>query len=129
MAKTKIAGAIPYQIKKSKIRFLLVTSSSGRWIFPKGKVEPGDSKKETAAKEAEEEAGIDGEVKDKVGRFARRDDDVTLFLMDVRRVSKRWRERKRRRRKWCSYQDAARLLHRREHRRLLDRAHKAIKNA
>ena len=38
------------------------TSSSGKWVFPSGKIEDGESKREAALRELEEETGMTGEV-------------------------------------------------------------------
>lgn len=37
---------------------LLIRHRNGSWVFPKGHVEPGESKAETAMREVEEEAGV-----------------------------------------------------------------------
>jgi 8-oxo-dGTP pyrophosphatase MutT (NUDIX family) len=44
------------------IEFLLVQTRGGRWIFPKGGVEPGLTHAESAALEAFEEAGVHGRM-------------------------------------------------------------------
>src|SRR5260221_14781847 len=58
------SGALPYRIDKAGRRqVLLVTSArSSRWTIPKGRVVPGLSLAENAAKEATEEAGVIGRV-------------------------------------------------------------------
>jgi phosphohistidine phosphatase len=56
-------AAIPYRRTDGKLEILLVTSRKARrWILPKGIVEPGLSPRESAAKEALEEAGVDGTI-------------------------------------------------------------------
>lgn len=39
-------------------RVLLISTGSGRWSFPKGHMEPGESEEETALREVQEETGI-----------------------------------------------------------------------
>src|SRR5262249_32651877 len=57
------AGAIPYAIVDGEVRVLLVTSrGSGRWLIPKGNIDPGLTPAEAAAKEAYEEGGIRGRI-------------------------------------------------------------------
>jgi 8-oxo-dGTP pyrophosphatase MutT (NUDIX family) len=51
-----------YRIRGSSLEFLLVNTSSGKWTFPKGGIEPGLSGSESAAREALEEAGVEGRV-------------------------------------------------------------------
>ncbi len=55
-------AAIPFRRCSSGIEFCFVKSSSGRRIFPKGKVEEGERPWDSAAREAKEEAGILGTV-------------------------------------------------------------------
>ena len=58
-------GAIPFDIKNDRIALLFVTSQGrGRWIFPKGKLEKGESHKQGCKREAFEEAGVKGFVID-----------------------------------------------------------------
>lgn len=48
---------------KGAVELLLVRTKGGRrWTFPKGHVEPGEDPSEAAAREAREEAGVEGEV-------------------------------------------------------------------
>ena len=57
------SGVLPYRVEGGVMRVLLITSQGGRrWVIPKGIVEPGLSAVVSAAKEALEEAGIDGRV-------------------------------------------------------------------
>jgi 8-oxo-dGTP pyrophosphatase MutT (NUDIX family) len=44
------------------VEFLLVQTRGGRWIFPKGGVEPGLTHAQSAALEAFEEAGVHGKI-------------------------------------------------------------------
>lgn len=44
-----------------RLEYVLVTSRrTGRWIFPKGGADPDETPGDTAAREALEEAGVDG---------------------------------------------------------------------
>lgn len=49
-------------MRKRGIEFLLVQTRGGRWIFPKGGVEPGLTPAQSAALEALEEAGVHGRM-------------------------------------------------------------------
>ncbi len=55
-------AAVCYRVGKRGIEFLLVQTRSGRWIFPKGGVEPGLTYAQSAALEAFEEAGVHGRI-------------------------------------------------------------------
>ena len=62
-ARTVVAAAVPVRRRDAGgLEFLLVrTSQGGRWTFPKGRIEPGESPSAAAAREAAEEAGVDGQ--------------------------------------------------------------------
>ncbi len=55
-------AAVCYRVGKCGIEFLLVQTRGGRWIFPKGGVEPGLTAAQSAAQEAFEEAGVHGRM-------------------------------------------------------------------
>lgn len=55
-------AAVCYRIRGSGLEFLLVQTRGGRWIFPKGGVEPGLTHAQSAALEAFEEAGVHGRI-------------------------------------------------------------------
>lgn len=52
------AGIILYRMEKGKILYLLLQHKPKYWNFPKGKIEPGEKKIETAFRETREETGI-----------------------------------------------------------------------
>lgn len=56
------AAAICYRVRGSAIEFLLVKTSSGKWTFPKGRIEPALTASESASLEAWEEAGAQGKI-------------------------------------------------------------------
>jgi 8-oxo-dGTP pyrophosphatase MutT (NUDIX family) len=79
------------------VEFLLVRTSSGRWTFPKGRLEDALSLPEVAALEAMEEAGAHGEVdprpvgvylhrKESLRGLLSKDVNVVAFLMQVSRA-------------------------------------------
>lgn len=55
-------AAVCYRIRGNSLEFLLVQTRGGRWIFPKGGVEPGLTHAQSAALEAFEEAGVHGQI-------------------------------------------------------------------
>jgi len=57
-------AAVCYQLHAGGIEFLLVQTRSGRWTFPKGGVEPGLTRAQSAALEAFEEAGVHGRMEE-----------------------------------------------------------------
>ncbi|SHE38139.1 8-oxo-dGTP pyrophosphatase MutT, NUDIX family [Loktanella atrilutea] len=100
---------------------LLVTSSRGRWILPKGWPIEGKTDGEAALQEAWEEAGVrDGRVTDKpIAKFrgVKRFDDgkevpasVRVYGVKVRGLSGKFPEGDRRERRWVSITKAAKML-------------------
>lgn len=57
-------AAVCYRVRGGVIEFLLVQTGKGRWIFPKGGVEPGLTHAQAAALEAFEEAGVHGRMEE-----------------------------------------------------------------
>jgi phosphohistidine phosphatase len=110
------AAVVPYRIRKERVEVALVTTSRGKgWIVPKGSVDDGERPRDTAIREAEEEAGLRGVVTRKpIGRY----DDVKgnihrrvdVYLMRVTNVLENWLEDDVRRRRWMRISDAADCL-------------------
>lgn len=109
------ACAIPYRKSDGQLEFCLITSSSGRWGFPKGFVDPGETIAQAALKEAFEEAGLHGRIKGKpLGSYPLEKSGetvpVTVVLMKVSRCDEHWEEEDRRQRQWVASDDAASLI-------------------
>jgi phosphohistidine phosphatase len=89
----------------------MVTSTKKKhWIIPKGVKEPHLSPKQSAIKEAWEEAGIRGKVSmPAIGAYRYRKwgstCTVKVFAMEVRKVFREWEESFRDR-EWLSHQEA-----------------------
>lgn len=57
------SSVIPYRIRDGQIEILVVMSSQRKhWVVPKGVSDPATSLQDSAAKEAFEEAGVEGDV-------------------------------------------------------------------
>lgn len=105
------AGVIAHRTGVGGPEILLVTSrSSGRWIIPKGNIEPELTARESAAMEAYEEGGVKGYVHTSpIGVYRHGTGDtrpVVVFLMDVRRELSDWPEARERQRQWVAPNDA-----------------------
>ncbi len=113
------SGALPYAVVDGRVVFLLITSRrTGRWIFPKGDIEPGMTPWESAAEEAMEEAGVTGQIAvEPVGSYrssASADGsslvDVDLYPLLVENQLDVWKEMDQRLRHWAVLPEARRLL-------------------
>ncbi len=121
MKRRRQVAALPLRRSKNgSLEVLLITSrDTGRWIVPKGWPSKGLQDHKMAAREAEEEAGVVGEITpDPAGTFVylKRltteavEVEVTLFVLRVRREMERWREKKARTRRWFTLKEAARRV-------------------
>lgn len=112
-------AALCWRMHRGRVQVLLITSrDTGRWILPKGWPMPGKTAAETAATEAWEEAGAQGDLSDAAfGYYAylklgtvQGDIPcmVSLFALRVTALAAKFPERKQRRRKWF---DAIKAAH------------------
>ena len=113
------AAALPFRRVDGAacvIEILLVTSSSSRWIIPKGEIDHGMAPHLAAAKEAFEEGGVRGRSEDRsIGSFAIRKEqcgaiiplEVDVFPMKVDEELASWPEMDFRERRWLPLEEAA----------------------
>jgi 8-oxo-dGTP pyrophosphatase MutT (NUDIX family) len=120
------ALAVPYREVAGRFEFCLVTSlAKGRWGFPKGIVDPGETAEEAAAKESWEEAGLRGEI---VGPTLGEYEDakwgyrlvVAGYVLQITEVAEQWLEADRRHRAFLSPALARERLANRDQRKMLD---------
>lgn len=117
----RVAGqvaALCWRMHKRRVQVLLVTSrDTGRWVLPKGWPIQGLGPEGAAAREAWEEAGVEGKVSAvPIGAFhynkVLRNLEtlpcaVSVFPLRVESLKSRFPERHQRRRKWMSADEAA----------------------
>lgn len=128
------SSVIPYRIRKGKPEILIISSSKRKhWVVPKGIKEPGLTPQESAAKEAWEEAGAEGEVANNPLGSYRCEKwggtcTVAVYPMEVIRLipKKQWEERHRGR-TWVSPKKAAKLLKQKELKPLVKMLTKMLK--
>lgn len=121
-SRRKQFGAIPVRFTpEGQLEIMLITSrQTRRWIVPKGWPMKGLEGHDTAAREAFEEAGVNGSISDRpIGSYvyAKRlkrnstvDCEVELFPLTVEKERRRWPEMDERERHWFSPGEAARLV-------------------
>lgn len=111
------SGVVPFRQSEAGPEILLITTrKSGKWIVPKGIVEPDLSPAASAIKEALEEAGVEGEVID--GIDSSYTDEkwngecrVVLYPLKVEKQHKHWDEEEDRRRKWVALEEVDEYIH------------------
>jgi len=113
------SAVIPYRVTKGKVRILVITNNKkSRWVIPKGIIEPDMSPAASAAKEAEEEAGVIGKVSEKsIGQYNYKkwggECNVKVFMLQVEKVMDEWDEDYRDR-EWVSVKEAAQRVREKE---------------
>ena len=123
-------GAICWRMHRGKVEVLLITSrDTGRWVIPKGWPVTGLTPAGSAAREAWEEAGVEGVITETgIGLFrydklmspqAALPCQVEVFALRVARLKDKFPERGERRRKWFPAEKAARKVAEPELRHLL----------
>ncbi len=116
----QIAALPVRRAEDGSLRVLLLTSrETRRWVIPKGWPMKGLKDHEAAAQEAREEAGIVGRIhKQPVGsyRYWKRRTahfdlcTVRVYLLEVERQLKTWREKGQREARWFTIDEAAALV-------------------
>ena len=116
MANARQVAVIPVRRADGELEVCLIRRKDAeKWGIPKGFVERGDSPEEAALNEANEEAGLKGEVQGTaIGeyRYEKRDTSLTvaLYVMRVSKEQKEWQEMKFRERQWFSVDEAGAKL-------------------
>ncbi|HZH28620.1 MAG TPA: NUDIX hydrolase [Azospirillaceae bacterium] len=114
-------AALPVRGSGEAIEVLLVTSrDTGRWVLPKGWVEKGWAPPDMAAREAFEEAGVEGRIRSApIGSYTYdkrlpknriRVCKVHVFVLEVERELDAWPEMDQRQRRWMTPGQAAYLV-------------------
>ena len=93
----KQAAVIAYRIHGEHFEIALVRRANGRgWTVPKGSLDRGESGGDAAVREAEEEAGLIGELtREPIGRYCYSKQNeryqVDVYVMRVTIVLESWR--------------------------------------
>jgi len=111
------SAVIPFRLRKGEPQILVIYSSNRKhWVVPKGIMDPGLTARESAAKEAWEEAGVEGRIHGgSLGVYTCRkwgaSCQVEVFAMEVTDLvpEKKWEE-SHRGREWVTPERAAKRL-------------------
>jgi len=114
-----VVAAVCHRRDEGTVELLLVRTKGGdRWTFPKGHVEPGEQPWAAAAREAREEAGVEGDVASTpfahyrypATRAEEGESLVAAYLLAVVRQGSPAESELRRDPTWVAPDEAARLL-------------------
>jgi 8-oxo-dGTP pyrophosphatase MutT (NUDIX family) len=113
------AAAIPFRVEGGKAEILLIRRKGRPWGIPKGSIEPGHTPRECALNEAEEEAGLHGELlEEPLGEFVYEKQFgemlVTVYAMRVTQADEQWQEQSFRERRWFGIEQALSQVGRRD---------------
>ena len=120
------AAAIVIDRSHEKPKVLIVTGQKHpeHWIFPKGHVDPGEEAPQSAVREAREEAGVAAHVIAPLGCINYVSDGeavgVSYFLCDLDEIVDEGE--KDRKKKWCTFAEAATMVTFEESVRMLQEA-------
>jgi len=123
------AGAVVFRMTREGPRYLLVEArgTRGRWVFPKGHVEDGETAADTAVREVAEEAGVRAKPVRRLRRVVQkqRGDTISIayFLMAY---TGRITPSESRRIRWLAFDDAVETLDLGKSRRLLRSADRIV---
>ena len=108
-----VVAAYCWSGKGDNHRIALITSSTGRWIIPKGQVEKGMKNREVALLEVWEEAGIIGIISGKSREFIIDRKGLALwkiYPVKIRRLEEKWPEMNRRQRQLVTPEEAVNII-------------------
>ena len=128
-----VVAAVCYRRYGADVQFLLIQTNKGkRWTFPKGHVESSEGAATAAAREACEEAGVEGAVAE--SPFTRygsssAEPDVAAFVLEVAKVGKQREQDSHRERAWVGPAGAVDLLRTRRTREYADEHERVVHEA
>ncbi|XP_065851317.1 nudix hydrolase 4 [Euphorbia lathyris] len=120
----QVVGCIPYRYKKSnslmsskEIEVLVISAMKGDgMLFPKGGWENDESMVDAGMRETFEEAGVSGEIEEKLGKWfymSKRGSimhEGHMFPMLVQKQLDHWPEKNIRKRRWVSVKEGREVL-------------------
>lgn len=132
MNRSTHAGAVVFRPTGKGPRYLLVEAAGrrGRWVFPKGHIETGETAGETALREVTEEAGVRALPIRRLRRIEQKQDgksiSIVYFLMAH---AGRAAPLENRRTRWLAFDEAMEALDLEKSRRVLRSADRLIATA
>lgn len=129
MSRPTHAGGVVFRLTAAGPRYLLVEASGarGRWVFPKGRVEKGETAGAAARREVAEEAGVRAHPIRRLRRVGRKKAgeriSIAYFLMAC---TGRTTPLEKRRIRWFAFDEALEALRLEKSRRVLRSADRLV---
>jgi 8-oxo-dGTP pyrophosphatase MutT (NUDIX family) len=129
LSRSTHAGAVVFRLTRKGPRYLLVEAAGkrGRWVFPKGHIETGETSGEAALREVTEEAGVRALPIRRLRRVEQKQDgksiSIVYFLMSH---AGRAAPLENRRTRWLVFDEAMEALDLEKSRRVLRSANRLI---
>lgn len=108
-----VVAAYCFRGKGAEHEILLITSSTGRWIIPKGRTEKRWGKRTVALMEAWEEGGVKGRIVGPPKSFVIRRGtkaEWKFYPVKINELADDWPEKKERKRRFVSRKEAKELI-------------------
>jgi 8-oxo-dGTP diphosphatase len=129
LSRSTHAGAVVFKVTGGRPRYLLVEANGtrDRWVFPKGRLEDGETAADTAQREVAEEAGVRARPIRRLQRVGQKQRGKTIsiayFLMAY---DGRTAPSEKRRIRWLAFEEAVEALDLEKSRRVLRSADRMI---
>ncbi len=112
------AACVPFRTTSDGFEILLITTRKGKWSLPKGIIDPGETARRTACKEALEEAGVEGTIEgESIGGFTYHkwgeQLKAVVFLLNVHTMHEEFDEDDFRSREWLTPAEAQKRIRKR----------------
>ncbi|KAL7308227.1 hypothetical protein PS15m_012108 [Mucor circinelloides] len=109
----QVAGCIPLDMQNHRVLLISSRKNKNAWVLPKGGWEQDETQEHAATRETWEEAGIKGTITRQLGVFEERTNKKRhlkahhwIFEMRIDEVAKKFPEKKKRERRWFTFQEA-----------------------
>ncbi|CAO3638350.1 unnamed protein product [Cunninghamella blakesleeana] len=111
----QVAGCLPIDLVNKRILLISSSKHKGRFVIPKGGWEEDETQAQAAVRETWEEAGIKGRILRQLGVFEEATKKQVkahhwVFEMEIQEVCKKFPEKKKRERRWFTYEEALQVV-------------------
>ncbi|KAI8064851.1 NUDIX hydrolase domain-like protein, partial [Gilbertella persicaria] len=107
----QVAGCLPIDPLSKRVVLISSSKNPDNWVIPKGGWEVDETQEHAALRETWEEGGIKGRIVRHLGVFVERNKKKIkahhwIYEMEIDEIAKKYPERKKRDRRWFTYDEA-----------------------